>query len=72
MVTRAVTRVSGSVFINKKELPIEYVDIVGEQIKFKLKGRKGEFSGKVKGKTIEGVLDTGGGSQTPWSATLGG
>ncbi|HKU46450.1 MAG TPA: methyltransferase domain-containing protein [Burkholderiales bacterium] len=72
VLTQNITRVSGSVFINKKELPIEYVDIVGEQIKFKLKGRKGEFSGKVKGKTIEGVLDTGGGSKTPWSATLGG
>ena len=72
VLTQNITRVSGSVFINKKELPLEYVDIVGEQIKFKLKGRKGEFTGQVKGKTIEGVLDTGGGAKTPWSATLGG
>ena len=72
VLTQNITRVSGSVFINKKELPLEYVDIVGEQIKFKLKGRKGEFTGRVKGKTIEGVLDAGGGAKTPWSATLGG
>ena len=72
VLTQNITRISGSVFINKKELPIESVDIVGEQIRFKLKGRKGEFTGRVKGKTIEGVLDTGGGAKTPWSATLGG
>jgi hypothetical protein len=66
-----ITRITGSAFINKKEVPLEYVDLVGDRIKFKLKGRKGEFSGQVKGKSIEGVLETGG-AKSPWSATLGG
>jgi SAM-dependent methyltransferase len=66
-----ITKVAGSAFINKREVPLEYVDLVGEQIKFKLKGRKGEFSGQVKGKQIEGIVETGG-TKSAWSATLGG
>ena len=57
--------------IGGKEVPFESVDIIGEQIRFKLKGRKGEFTGQVKGKLIEGTVETGG-TKAPWSASLGG
>jgi hypothetical protein len=67
-----VTRITGTAFIDRKEAPFEYFDVIGERVKFKLKGRKGEFSGQVKGKSIEGTVDTGGGKAAPWSATLGG
>jgi hypothetical protein len=34
---------------------------------FKVAGRKGEYSGQIKGKVIDGMLD----GKTAWSATLG-
>ena len=66
-----ITRITGTAFIGGKEVPFESVDIIGEQLRFKLKGRKGEFTGQVKGKQIEGTVETGG-TKAPWSATLGG
>jgi hypothetical protein len=47
------------------------VKLRGDRISFKLAGRRGEFSGQVKGRTMEGVLETGT-AKAPWSATLGG
>jgi hypothetical protein len=66
-----LTRVSGSALLDGKEVPLEDVKLRGEHLSFKLAGRKGEFTGQVKGGSIEGSLDSGG-AKTPWSATLGG
>jgi hypothetical protein len=63
-----LTRVSGSAQLDGKDIPLEDVRLRGDRISFKLAGRRGEFTGQVKGKAIEGMLD----GRTPWSATLGG
>jgi tRNA/tmRNA/rRNA uracil-C5-methylase (TrmA/RlmC/RlmD family) len=64
-----LTRVSGSVRLDGKEVPLEDVKLRGDRISFKLAGRKGEFVGQVKGKSIEGTVEP---LKAPWSATLGG
>ena len=66
-----LTRVSGTMRLDGREVPMEDVKLRGDRISFKLSGRKGEFSGQVKGRSIEGVVETGG-AKSPWSATLGG
>ena len=66
-----LTRVSGSARLDGKEVPLEEVKLRGDRISFRLSGRKGEFSGQVKGRNIEGVMETGA-AKAPWSATLGG
>jgi hypothetical protein len=66
-----LTRVSGSVRLDGKDVPMEDVKLRGDRLTFKLSGRRGEFSGQVKDKTIEGIVETGG-TRSPWSATLGG
>jgi hypothetical protein len=66
-----LTRVSGSAVLNGKEVPLEDVKLRGDRLSFKLAGRKGEFTGQVKGSSIEGTLDAGG-TKTQWSATLSG
>ena len=63
-----LTRVSGSAKLDGKEVPLEDVRLRGEHISFRITGRKGEFTGQVKGRSIEGTVD----GKTPWSATLGG
>jgi hypothetical protein len=63
-----LTRVSGVVRLDGKDLPLEDVKLRGDKLTFKVAGRKGEYSGQVKGKSIEGTLD----GKAPWSATLGG
>ena len=63
-----LTRVSGSVRLDGHEVPLEEVKLRGEHLSFKLAGRKGAFSGVVKGNAIEGMVD----GKTPWSASLGG
>jgi Histone methylation protein DOT1 len=63
-----LTRVSGSARLDGKDIPLEDVRLRGDRISFKLAGRRGEFTGQVKGKAIEGMLD----GKAPWSATLGG
>ena len=63
-----LTRVSGSAKLEGKEVPLEDVRLRGEHISFRITGRKGEFTGQVKGRSIEGTVD----GKTPWSATLGG
>jgi hypothetical protein len=63
-----LTRVSGSARLDGRDIPLEDVRLRGERISFKLAGRKGEFSGLIKGRRIEGLLD----GKTPWSAKLGG
>jgi len=66
-----LTRVSGSAMLDGKEVPLEEVKLSGTNLSFRMSGKKGEFTGQVKGTSIEGVFDTGS-HKTPWSATLGG
>jgi hypothetical protein len=66
-----LTRVSGSVKLDGKDVALEEAKLRGDRISFKLAGRKGEFTGQVKGRSIEGTVDTGG-AKAPWSASLGG
>jgi hypothetical protein len=66
-----LTRVSGTARLDGRDVPLEDARLRGDRLSFKLAGRRGAFSGLVKGRTIEGVVDTGG-SKAPWSATLGG
>jgi len=63
-----LTRVSGSVRLDGRDVPLEEVKLRGDKLSFRLAGRKGEFSGTVKGGAIEGMVD----GKTPWTATLGG
>jgi hypothetical protein len=63
-----LTRVSGSLQMDGRDVPLEDVKLRGDKLTFKLAGRKGEFSGVVKGNAIEGTVD----GKSPWSATLGG
>jgi len=66
-----LTRVSGSAMLDGKEVPLEEVKLSGTTLSFRMTGKNGEFTGQVKGNSIEGVFDTGS-HKTPWSATLGG
>jgi hypothetical protein len=63
-----LTRVSGSAQLDGKEVPLEEVKLRGDRLSFRLAGRRGEFTGQVRGGAIEGMLD----GKTPWSAQLGG
>jgi hypothetical protein len=63
-----LTRISGSLRLDGKEVPLEEAKLRGDKLSFRLAGRKGEFSGLVKGNAIEGMVD----GKTPWTATLGG
>jgi hypothetical protein len=66
-----LTRVSGSVRLDGRDVPLEEVRLRGDRLSFRLSGQRGEFSGQVKGNQIDGIVDKGG-SKWPWSATLGG
>jgi hypothetical protein len=63
-----LTRVSGSLRLDGRDVALEDVRLRGDQLSFRLVGHKGAFSGVVKGGAIEGTFD----GKTPWSATLGG
>ena len=63
-----LTRITGSMRIDGRDIPLEDAKLRGDRISFKLAGRKGEFTGQVKGNSIEGTFD----GKTPWSASLGG
>ena len=52
-----LTRVSGSARLDGRDVPLEEVKLRGDRLTFRLAGRKGEFSGQVKGNTIEGTFD---------------
>jgi hypothetical protein len=66
-----LTRVSGSARLDGREVPLEEVKLRGDRLSFRLSGRKGEFSGVVRGAAIEGTVESGG-TRAPWTATLGG
>ncbi|HUQ76415.1 MAG TPA: methyltransferase domain-containing protein [Burkholderiales bacterium] len=63
-----LTRISGSLRVDGKDVPLEDAKLRGDKLTFKLAGRKGEFSGVVKGNAIEGTVD----GKSPWTAALGG
>ena len=63
-----LTRVSGSLRLDGRDIPLEEAKLRGDKLTFRLAGRKGEFSGTVKGSAIEGMVD----GKTPWNAALGG
>src|SRR2546423_1703928 len=62
-----LTRISGSLRLDGRDVALEEPKLRGDKLTFKLPGRKGEFSGTVKDGAIEGMLD----GKTPWSAALG-
>ncbi len=65
-----LTRVSGSAYINGREVALEDVRLKGAQLSFRLAGRGGaKFTGTVNGSAIEGVV-LARGAKSPWSATL--
>jgi hypothetical protein len=66
-----ISRISGSVRLDGAEVLLEEAKLSGEKIRFKLSGRKGEFSGQVRGPAMEGLFESGG-TKSPWSAKLGG
>jgi hypothetical protein len=66
-----LTRVSGSAVIDGKDVPLEDVVLRGDKLTFRFAGRKGEFSGQVRGNAIEGMFESGG-SRSAWSAALKG
>ena len=66
-----LTRITGSVNLNGRDVPLQDAKLRGDRLSFKLAGRKGEFTGQVKGRSIEGTVKTGG-AEAPWSASLGG
>ena len=67
--TQQLTRVSGSLRVDGRNLPLEEVKLRGDHLTFRLAGHKGGFSGVVKDGAIEGTFDSGT-NRTPWSAAL--
>ena len=66
-----LTRVSGSAKIDGKDVPLEDVVLRGDKLSFRFAGRKGEFTGQVRGNAIEGQFESGG-NKSAWSAALKG
>jgi hypothetical protein len=66
-----LTRVSGSAHLDGKEVPLEEVRLRGDRLSFRLAGRKGEFSGQVKDRVIDGTLESGS-RKSAWRGALSG
>ena len=67
-----IQKFGGTAKVGGREVLIEEPKLVGEKISFRLpveRGRVLEFTGRVKGATIEGSVETGG-VRSPWTATL--
>src|SRR5882724_1435392 len=60
-----ITRVSGNLRLDGKDVALEEGKLRGDKLTFRLPGHKGEFSGTVKEGAIEGTVD----GKHPWSAT---
>lgn len=69
--TQQVTRIDGEAQLDGRTLPLADARLVGDEISFGLAGRDAVFRGKVRGKTIEGTVESGG-AIAPWSASAGG
>jgi hypothetical protein len=67
-----ITRITGSARVDGKDVPLEEAKLKGEQLTFKLAlgGKSYDFSGTVKGPSMEGSVD-GGGTKGAWSAVQG-
>ena len=59
-----LTRITGSLRLDGRDIPLEEAKLRGDKLSFRLAGRKGEFSGTVRGNAIEGMVD----GKTPWTA----
>ena len=66
-----ITRVAGSALLDGREIALEDLSLRGDRISFRLPGTGGEFTGRVRGGTIDGIFELNG-SKQPWSATIGG
>ena len=64
-----LTSVHGWMRVDGEEVPLEAVSLRGERLSFRLAGRKGDFSGQVKGNAIEGTVQIGR-TRAPWRALL--
>jgi hypothetical protein len=64
-----ITRISGSARIGGRDVLLEEAKLRGERFTFKLAlgGKTYDFTGTVKGQSIEGTVD-GGGTKAAWSA----
>jgi SAM-dependent methyltransferase len=69
--TQQVDRIAGRALLDGRAVPLADARLVGEDISFGLPGRDVVFRGKVRGRNIEGSVETGG-AQLPWRASLGG
>jgi hypothetical protein len=66
-----ITRVEGTMRLDGRDVPLEEARLHGERLTFRLAGRKGEFTGQVRGNAIEGMFESGG-NKASWSAALKG
>ncbi len=66
-----ITRISGSARIGGKDVLLEEAKLRGERFTFKLAlgGKMYDFTGTVKGSSIDGTVE-GGGQKTAWSAVV--
>ncbi len=64
-----ITSVHGWMRVDGEEVPLEAITLRGERLSFRLAGRKGDFSGEVKGNAIEGTVQLGR-TRAPWRAVL--
>ena len=65
-----ITQITGSARIDGKTVPLEEAKLHGDRIVFRLAGRKGEFTGQVKGGAMDGVYENGSAKKLAWSASL--
>jgi len=65
-----ITRISGTARIGGKDVPLDDAKLKGERLSFKLAlgGTTYDFTGNVRGASIDGTME-GGGSKTAWSAS---
>jgi len=63
------TSVHGWMRMDGKEFPLEAVLLRGEELSFRLAGRRGDYTGQVKGNAIEGTVQVGR-ARLPWRAVL--
>mgnify|MGYP001140601844 FL=1 len=68
--TQQLTSIAGEALIHGKTVPLADARLVGDEISFDLPGRDAVFRGKVRGRTIEGSVESAG-VRAPWRATLG-
>ena len=65
-----ITRIAGSARVGGKDVALEEAKMRGERLTFRLPlgGRTYEFTGTVRGQTIDGTVDGGDSKSAAWSA----